>query len=89
MEKMERKIAINNVACIRFRPKIPSDQHYINIFNGEGCSSPVGQMTGEGVNHTVTLEYPGCLDDARIMHELLHTLGNLLIVETTFRVLHL
>ncbi len=41
MEKMERKIAINNVACIQFRPRIPSDQYYISFYNGEGCSSPV------------------------------------------------
>jgi hypothetical protein len=34
-------------------------------------------MTGEGINHTVTLEYPGCFDEGTIMHELLHTLGNL------------
>ncbi len=34
-------------------------------------------MTGEGINHTVSIAYPGCFDDARIMHELLHTLGNL------------
>ena len=39
-------------------------------------SLQVGQMTGEGINHTVTLEYPGCFADALIMHELLHTLGN-------------
>jgi hypothetical protein len=79
MKKMEHALAINSVACIQFRPRIPSDQHYINIHNAEGCSSPVGQMTGEGINHTVTIEYPGCFDDGRIMHELLHTLGNLLL----------
>jgi hypothetical protein len=41
MEKMERKIAINNVACIQFRPRIPSDQYYISFYKGEECSSPV------------------------------------------------
>jgi hypothetical protein len=41
MEKMEREIAINNVACIQFRPRIPSDKYYIMFSNGEGCSSPV------------------------------------------------
>jgi hypothetical protein len=41
MEKMQRKLAINNVACIQFRPKISSDQYYVNFYNGEGCSSPV------------------------------------------------
>jgi hypothetical protein len=38
-------------------------------------------MTGEGINHTVSIAYPGCFHDAIIMHELLHTLGNLLIVK--------
>ncbi|CAF3722778.1 unnamed protein product [Rotaria sordida] len=51
MEKMQREIAINNVACIKFRPRIPSDQYYISFNNGDGCSSPVGQMTGEGFFH--------------------------------------
>jgi hypothetical protein len=41
MHKMERDIAINNVACIQFRPRIPSDQYYISFFDGNGCSSPV------------------------------------------------
>jgi hypothetical protein len=41
MEIMERKLALNNVACIQFRPRISSDQHYIRFNNGNGCSSPV------------------------------------------------
>jgi hypothetical protein len=41
MEIMARKLALNNVACIQFRPRIPSDQHYIRFNNGDGCSSPV------------------------------------------------
>ncbi|CAF1333542.1 unnamed protein product [Rotaria sordida] len=77
MEKMEREIAINNVACIKFRPKLSTDQYYISFKDGDGCSSPVGQMRGEEMEHIVTLNYPGCFVDAIIMHELLHTLGNL------------
>jgi hypothetical protein len=91
MEVMERKLALNNVACIQFGPRIPSDQHYIRFNNGDGCSSPViifiiynlslissevEQMTGLCVDHIVTLEYPGCFTNALMMHELLHTLGN-------------
>jgi hypothetical protein len=37
-------------------------------------------MTGESINHTVTLEYPGCFDDSTIMHELLHALGILFVL---------
>ncbi len=33
-------------------------------------------MAGENINHTVTINYPGCFFDGIIMHELLHTLGN-------------
>jgi hypothetical protein len=41
MNKMERDIAINNVACIQFRPRVPSDQYYISFSNSIGCASPV------------------------------------------------
>ncbi len=40
----------------------------------------VGQNTGITMERTVTLQYPGCIDEGRIMHELLHTLGNDLIL---------
>lgn len=43
MQKMERLIAIDNVACIRFRPKTSSDRYYILIFDGNGCSSYVSK----------------------------------------------
>ncbi|CAF5191557.1 unnamed protein product, partial [Rotaria magnacalcarata] len=35
----------------------------------------VEQNTGYVFNRTVTLQYPGCIDAGRIMHELLHALG--------------
>lgn len=35
----------------------------------------VGQNTGVTMIRTVTLQHPGCLYEAIIMHELLHTLG--------------
>ena len=38
--------------------------------------SQVGQNTGIVFTRTVTLQHPGCLYEAIIMHELLHTLGN-------------
>jgi hypothetical protein len=41
LTKMENLLAINNVPCIRFRPKNPSDIYFVRFFNGVGCSSPV------------------------------------------------
>ncbi|UJR11875.1 hypothetical protein I4U23_016054 [Adineta vaga] len=75
MQKMERILAVNNYKCIQFRPKISSDPYYITIVNGFGCSSYIGQNTGESMTRTVTLQHPGCIDDGRVMHELLHALG--------------
>jgi hypothetical protein len=72
---MENAIAVNNVLCVHFRPRTSSDQYYITIRNGNGCSSYVGQNTGVTMERTVSLQYPGCLDHGRIMHELSHTLG--------------
>ena len=45
MSKMERQIAINNVRCIQFRPKVSTDQNFITITNGYGCSSYVSYFT--------------------------------------------
>ncbi|CAF1522299.1 unnamed protein product, partial [Adineta ricciae] len=75
MQKMERLISVNNYKCIQFRPKTPSDIYYISIYNGIGCSSYVGQNAGVTMQRTVTLQHPGCVDEGRIMHELLHALG--------------
>ncbi len=44
MEKMERLIAINNVQCVQFRPRVANDQYYIILINGNGCSSYVNQF---------------------------------------------
>ncbi|CAF3735862.1 unnamed protein product [Rotaria sordida] len=41
MRLMERYVAINNTRCIQFRPRVPTDQYYITIVNGAGCSSYV------------------------------------------------
>ncbi|CAF1581378.1 unnamed protein product [Rotaria magnacalcarata] len=77
MRKIESLTAINNVRCIQFRPRDVSDLYYTIIQDGTGYSSPVGRQTNAGVfiNGTVTLQYPGCIDVGRIMHELFHTLG--------------
>jgi hypothetical protein len=76
MQNMERLIAINNVKCIQFRPRIPSDEYYITIRDGDGtCSSFVGQNTGIDMERTVTLSTPQCLSQGMVIHELLHVLG--------------
>ena len=75
MQKMERLISMNNHKCIQFRPKNASDIYYITIINGYGCYSYVGQNTGISMVREVSLQHPGCLYEAIIMHELLHTLG--------------
>ncbi|CAF4401542.1 unnamed protein product, partial [Rotaria sp. Silwood2] len=75
IRKLESLTAINNVVCIQFRPRVSSDVYYITIRNGEGCYSYIGQNTGVTMERTVSLKYPGCFDDGRMMHEFIHTLG--------------
>ncbi|CAF1591005.1 unnamed protein product [Adineta ricciae] len=70
MRKIENLVAINNARCIQFRPRVSTDLYYITIQNGTGCSARLGQSTGN-----VTLQSPGCSDDGRTFHELLHALG--------------
>ena len=44
LEQMERMIAVNNVRCVQFRPKIPSDRYYITIIDGPGCYAFVSKL---------------------------------------------
>ena len=41
MQRMEKALAVNNALCVDFRPKTSSDNYYITIRNGDGCSSYV------------------------------------------------
>lgn len=41
MRKLEMSVAMNGSACVRFRPRQSTDQYYIVIYNGDGCSSYV------------------------------------------------
>lgn len=41
MREMEALTMVNNVQCIRFRPRNATDQRFITIFNGSGCYAPV------------------------------------------------
>ncbi|CAF0967025.1 unnamed protein product [Rotaria sp. Silwood1] len=76
MRKLESFTAINNARCVQFRPSVSTDVYYITIRNGAGCYSYVGQNTEMTGERTVSLSYPGCFDDGRTMHELIHTLVN-------------
>ncbi|CAF2710385.1 unnamed protein product [Rotaria sp. Silwood2] len=75
MRMLENTVADNNYRCVQFRPRNLSDPYYIIFYNGEGCSSYVGQNPGIVLNRTVTLQSSGCLGVGTIMHELLHALG--------------
>jgi hypothetical protein len=44
MRKLENLVAINNVRCIQFRPKVPEDSYYIKILNDAGCFATVCEM---------------------------------------------
>ena len=54
MDSMERQIAINNVRCIQFRPKVPLDRYFITIVDGKDCSAYVSTFN---ISATWTLEY--------------------------------
>lgn len=41
MRTLETSVAINNVRCVQFRPRINNEEYYIVIVNGSGCSSYV------------------------------------------------
>jgi len=56
--------------CIRFRPRT-SEQAYIHIMKGSGCSSSVGKT---GSQQSVSLGN-GCVYTGIVMHELMHAAG--------------
>jgi len=66
---------VNGSVCVQFRARTSTDQYYIRIVNGDGCSSYVGMNAGVQMERTVTLQSSGCLSNGTIMHELYHTLG--------------
>lgn len=75
MRKLENLVAVSNVRCVQFRPRVSTDRYFIIIENGDGCWSYVGQNAGLNMNRTVSLQSTGCLYDGTVMHEFLHTLG--------------
>ncbi len=44
MRKLESLVAINNVRCVQFQPRVSSDLYYITIRNRDGCSSYVSKI---------------------------------------------
>ena len=41
MRLLENSVAINNVRCVQFRPRVTNDLYFIRIISGSGCSSNV------------------------------------------------
>uniref|UniRef100_A0A914DK46 Metalloendopeptidase n=1 Tax=Acrobeloides nanus TaxID=290746 RepID=A0A914DK46_9BILA len=61
--------------CVRFRPRLATDRHYIKISSGEGCWSYVGmqpELTLQGQEVSLGQE---CWRKGIIIHELMHVLG--------------
>ncbi|CAF1462216.1 unnamed protein product [Adineta steineri] len=78
MRAMENLTMVNNTQCIKFRPKNASDPYFITIFNGSGCSSPVGSWGSYSGVRPVSLFdgwYSTCMVSGIVQHELTHVLG--------------
>ncbi|CAF4621965.1 unnamed protein product [Rotaria sp. Silwood1] len=78
MRRMENLTRVGSRSCITFRPKTDSDEIFITIRNGTGCSAHVGYLQDYELNRTVTLMHTSngtCMRTGIIQHELLHVLG--------------
>ncbi|CAG7725913.1 unnamed protein product, partial [Allacma fusca] len=62
---------IADKTCVRFEER-DSEDDYLKIEDGNGCSSKVGKRGGE---QTVTLSREGCLKHGVVIHELVHAIG--------------
>ncbi|CAF1510752.1 unnamed protein product [Adineta ricciae] len=71
MRRMEETTAIDGKPCIQFRPKLPSDNAYISIFDGQGCWAHLGHRFR---TETLVSLGGGCVYQGPITHELMHTL---------------
>lgn len=64
----------NEKTCVRFRPFMKTDDHWVIITGkARGCWSPVG-MKGQG-GQQLNINSKKCLRKGTIMHEMLHSAG--------------
>ncbi|CAF1581101.1 unnamed protein product [Adineta ricciae] len=78
MRAIESLTSVNSVQCVRFRPRNASDPYFITIFNGSGCSAPVGSWGAYNGTRPVSLlsgYYSTCMVSGIVQHELTHVLG--------------
>ncbi len=62
--------------CISFRPRVSTDETYLNIINGDGCYSFVGRvMAGPQELSLQNNTDSTCLNSGTVVHELLHAAG--------------
>jgi len=57
--------------CIKYVPKKPSDEDYVIIKDGKGCSSSVGRQGGKQYIHLAG----GCERIGTVIHEMMHVIG--------------
>ncbi|CAF0773456.1 unnamed protein product [Adineta ricciae] len=78
MRAIESLTSVNSVQCVQFRPRNASDPYFITIFNGSGCSAPVGSWGTYNGTRPVSLlsgYYSTCMVSGIVQHELTHVLG--------------
>lgn len=64
---------IQDVSCVRFKPKDEATKHHVLIKGGKACSSKVG-MRREGGPQPMIIDENLC-SKGSVIHELLHCLG--------------
>lgn len=67
---------IEKSSCIRFTPRT-NQRDYIEVVNGNGCSSYVGKVSGKQI---VTLSASGCMRRGIVTHEILHVRNHTFIL---------
>jgi hypothetical protein len=62
---------LEKYTCMSFDQR-KSEQDFIHIYSGAGCSSNLGRIGGK---QKVSLRKNGCLSRGTIIHELIHAIG--------------
>jgi len=57
--------------CIRLKPRMMGDTHYINFKGGSGCASPIGRLQKRQDVYLAR----GCWQKGTVLHEIMHSLG--------------